>query len=251
MDVRFADSLRLPAAVAGNNTFQSIENSPTAFGYEVAVAQFNGFLGYDCDNLKGVQKVRWDTTARRLELAWANRDVNLNGVLTYSHGSGLVYSSGKEADCNYYLYGLDWATGEVRLRQLLGPEGSFTDDPYYDAGNGLVVMEDGTLYYSGGASLVAVDPQRATSVREARPAVAELTVGPNPTRGRARVTIPEHLRDARATLRVTDTSGRVVRVRRVRGSDVDLHFGHGAAGVYAVRLSVGGRVVAEGRVVVE
>ena len=53
MDIHFADSIRLPAAESFSNTFQLIENSPTVYGYDIAIAQFNGFLGYDCDNVKG------------------------------------------------------------------------------------------------------------------------------------------------------------------------------------------------------
>ncbi len=181
-DVRFADAVALPAAVAGNNTFQSMENSPTVRGYEVAVAQFNGFLGYGCDNRKGVQKLRWDTATRRLELDWVNRDINMNGILTYSSATNLVYSSGKKGDCNYYLYALDWATGAVAIRQLLGPEGTFRDDPYYDAGNGLVIDEAGRLYFAGGASIVAVDRVGASGTARA-PLPEALRLWPNPTRG--------------------------------------------------------------------
>ena len=181
-DLRLADVIALPAAVAGSNTFQSIENSPTVHGYEVAVAQFNGFLGYACDNQKGVQKLRWNPTTRRLELDWVNRDINMNGILTYSGATNLVYSSGKEPDCNYYLYGLDWTTGQLALRELLGPEGTFRDDPYYDAGNGLVIDETGRLYFAGGASIVAVDRLNASGTAQAS-LPERLRLWPNPTRG--------------------------------------------------------------------
>ena len=182
-DPRFAGSLALPASVAISNTFQSIENSPTARGYSIALAQFNGFLGYECINQKGVQRATWDTTANRFQLDWVNQEVNLNGVLTYAGGSGLVYSSGKETDCNYYLYGLDWETGETRVRQLLGPEGSFNDSPFADAGNGLIIDERGTIYFAGGASIVAIDITRRPSGVKTQPAFAKtLRIWPNPAR---------------------------------------------------------------------
>ena len=100
MDIHFADSIQLPAAVSFSNTFQSIENSPCAYGYEIGIAQFNGFLGYDCENIKGVQKVVWDTLTNALEIAWVNSEVNLNGVLTYSVGADMVYGNGKVISVN-------------------------------------------------------------------------------------------------------------------------------------------------------
>ena len=163
MDIHFADSIRLPGARSFSNLFQSIENSPTAFGYDIGIAQFNGFLGYDCENLKGVQKVRWDTEENQLKIAWVNTDINMNGILTYSQGANTVYCSGKESDCNYYYYGLDWDTGELNFRQLLGPEGTFLDDPYYDGGNNNIIDEDGNIYFPGGSSIVKVEiVERAT-----------------------------------------------------------------------------------------
>ncbi|MEO1627843.1 MAG: hypothetical protein AAFV25_22030, partial [Bacteroidota bacterium] len=157
MDIHFADSIQLPAAVSFNNQFQSIENSPTAYGYDIAIAQFNGFLGYDCDNFKGVQKIRWNPQSRKLELAWVNDEINMNGVLTYSKGANTVYCSGKEEDCNYYYYGLDWDTGELNFRYLLGPEGTFLNDPFYDAGNNNIIDENGNIYFPGGGSLIKLE----------------------------------------------------------------------------------------------
>ena len=156
-DMRFAGKISLPAAVSFSNTFQSIENSPCAYGYSIGIAQFNGFLGYDCENIKGVQKITWDTEAHEFRIDWSTTEINMNGILTYSAGSNMVYCSGKEADCNYYYYGLNWDNGELVLRKLLGPEGTFLDDPFYDGGNGNVIDEKGNIYFAGGASLVKVE----------------------------------------------------------------------------------------------
>ena len=246
-DRRFADSIRLPAAVAGNRTFQSIENSPTARGYAIAVAQFNGFLGYDCDNLKGVQRVDWDPGADSLRVEWVNREVNMNGILTYSAGSNLVYSSGKELDCAYYLYGLDWDSGETVVRQRLGPEGTFVSDPFYDPGNALVVDEDGTLYYSGGASLVAVDiVGRSSGGTSVKPVREALDLSPNPTRGLVRVRGDW---PARSRVRVVDTAGRLVQRRRLWGGR--LYLGELPPGTYVVEVGDGRGRVGRGVVVRE
>ncbi|MEM6631810.1 MAG: T9SS type A sorting domain-containing protein [Bacteroidota bacterium] len=183
-DIRFAGSIPLPAAVSFSNTFQSIENSPCAFGYSIGIAQFNGFLGYDCENIKGVQKVTWDTEANEFQVDWSTTDVNMNGVLTYSAGTNLVYGSGKEVDCNYYYYGLNWDTGELDLRKLLGPEGTFLNDPFYDAGNGNVIDEEGNIYFAGGASLVKVERVNQSTSRTSQVEDHNPLFYPNPAQDR-------------------------------------------------------------------
>ena len=180
MDIRFADSVAIPFAVASNNTFQSIENSPTVHGYEIAIAQYNGFLGYDCDNVKGIQKFTWDTANDEFVLNWATDRYNMNGVLLYSSGSNLLYGSGKESDCNYYYYALNWDDGAMEFRKLLGPEGTFTNDPFYDAGNNNIIDEDGNIFFPGGASLIKLEKQNIlTGIDEA--IKTDLLVYPNPT----------------------------------------------------------------------
>lgn len=155
--LHFADVIAIPNAQSFNNLFQSIENSPTAYGYDIAIAQFNGFLGYECDNTKGVSKFRWDQTANQFQLEWTNDTINMNGVLSYSSGSNLLYGTGKELDCNYYYYGLNWENGDIDLKFVLGPEESFPDDPLYDQGVNHIIDEDGSIYYSGSRSLVKLE----------------------------------------------------------------------------------------------
>lgn len=181
-DIRLAGKIQIPNASSFNNTFQSIENSPTVHDYSVAIAQFNGFLGYDCDNVKGVQKFTWDQTLNRFQLDWTNDQLNMNGVLTYSSGANLLYGSGKEEDCNYYYYGLDWNTGDLAIRQLLGPEGTFLDDPFYDAGNANIIDEKGNIYFPGGGSLIKVEiVERAiSSTNSFREHLTYFTPTPNP-----------------------------------------------------------------------
>ncbi len=183
-DIHLAGKIQIPNASSFSNTFQSIENSPTVHGYSVAIAQFNGFLGYDCENVKGVQKFTWDQQLNQFQLDWTNDQLNMNGVLTYSSGADLLYGSGKEEDCNYYYYGLNWNTGELELRQLLGPEGTFLNDPFYDAGNANIIDEEGNIYFPGGGSLVKVEiVQRAvSSTNNLVQEISYFTPTPNPAR---------------------------------------------------------------------
>ncbi|MEL6917558.1 MAG: hypothetical protein AAFO99_07485 [Bacteroidota bacterium] len=156
-DIRLAGKIKLPAAKRFSNKFQSIENSPTVYGYDVAIAQFNGFLGQGKNPLKGVQKVHWNIEKNIFELAWVNTDINMNGVLTYSKGSNLVYGSGREEKCNYYYYGLDWDSGKLRFRKHLGKVCKWLKNPLDDGGCQQIIAEDGSIYYAGGASLVKLE----------------------------------------------------------------------------------------------
>lgn len=220
MPLHFADSIQIPNARSFSNLFQSIENSPTVYGYDIAIAQFNGFLGYNCDNFKGVSKFRWDTLANEFNLEWANDSINMNGVLAYSSGSHLVYGTGKEADCNYYYYGLDWDSGALQLRQLLGPEEGFPDDPFYDQGVNHIIDEDGSIYYSGSRSLVKLQ-RHPTSSSTSYPVRSDETIKiyPNPTATAAWVSEPA-LEGCAYSIYSAD--GRRLTSSRVKNQRIDL-----------------------------
>jgi len=181
MPIRFADSIAIPNAQSFGNLYQSIENSPTAYGYDVAIAQFNGFLGYGCNNAKGVSKFRWDEVNNEFGLEWTNDSVNMNGVLAYSSGSNLLYGTGKEMDCNYYYYGLNWDSGNLELTHLLGQEETFPDDPFYDQGVNHIIDEDGSIYFSGSRSLVKLQRHvLPLSIHEGEKLGVEIEIYPNP-----------------------------------------------------------------------
>lgn len=149
-DRQVAAILPLPHSTPDGAGF-TMENSPTASGWEMAGAQWNGFKP-GCDPLPGVQKWRWDPQARRMSLVWRNDRINMNGVLTYAAGSGLIYSSGRR-DCVYRLYGLDWRSGEVRLDVPLG-----RDARWLDQGNQTVPTADRSLLFGTAEGLVRIRP---------------------------------------------------------------------------------------------
>jgi hypothetical protein len=236
MDIHFADSIQLPAAGTFSNIFQSIENSPCAFGYDFAMAQFNGFLGQPCMTRKGVQKVHWDTLSNALSIAWSDTSININGVLTYSEGSNLVYGSGKEADCNYYYYGLDWNTGGVVMRTLLGPEqGAFFLNVFDDGGNGNVIDEEGNIWYTGGSSLVKLEVvEQTVQVADAPLGSGQIRLVPNPASTSVRIDLP--MGGATSVIMVNDLLGRKVRSIPFVGGTCVLDVSTMPVGAYALSV---------------
>jgi hypothetical protein len=153
-DRRVAAVTELPFATPLEEGF-STENSPTAWGYDITVAQWGG-LKPDCSPPPGVQKLRWNPEQRSLQVVWATDKVHLNGVMTYSAGSGLLYGSGRgPTGCNYTFYGLDWETGEVRLSVPLGSDGRFLDQ-----GNQNTLSDDRSIMVGTEDGIVRLYPTK-------------------------------------------------------------------------------------------
>lgn len=150
-DRRVAAVTPLPYSTPEGDGFTA-ENSPTVWGYDIAVAQYNGF-DPGPNPLPGVQKLTWSPESNTLDIAWATDEVNFNNVLTYSAGTNLVYGTGQR-DGIFYFWGLDWDTGEVALEVLLG-EG----DDYLDQGNQIVIDEDGTAFFSSATGIVRLQSE--------------------------------------------------------------------------------------------
>jgi hypothetical protein len=139
-DVRVASITALPGFRYLGGIYQSVENSPTAHNYSIGCAQYNGFTNYSCNNAKGVVKLNWDTLSNKMSVAWSNSRINFNNVLTYSSATNLVYGNGKESDCYYYFYALDWNTGNIVIRKQLGKE-----EKWNDYGDNISISDDNTL----------------------------------------------------------------------------------------------------------
>jgi hypothetical protein len=154
LDRQIAGITALPNAKPPRAINAAIENSPVAWGYGVAAAQYNGFFGQSCQTLKGVYKCEWNPSTHKWGIKWARNDLNINGVLTYSVASNLVYGSGRENDCCYYYYGLNWDTGQTVWKLKLGTAKKF-DDP----GCANVVGEDGSLIFATQTGIIRLLPK--------------------------------------------------------------------------------------------
>ncbi|QLG45376.1 hypothetical protein [Costertonia aggregata] len=153
-DKRVAAVTILPGSRPARKFMAAVENSPTAFGYGIACAQYNGFLGQSCDTKKGVYKLEWRPATNTMDLIWYRDDINLNNVLVYSTASNAIYGSGKENDCNYYYYSLDWDTGKTMVRKQLG-----TDKRFDDPGDANIVGPDRSITYNSKKCLVRIRPE--------------------------------------------------------------------------------------------
>jgi hypothetical protein len=151
-DRRIAAITPLPYSTPEGEGFTA-ENSPTAWGYDMAIAQYNGFEP-DKNPAKGVQKLRWDPTTRTLPVVWATDAVNFNNVLTYSQGSNLVYGSGRREGI-YHFWGLDWETGQVKLEVPLGDSPNFLDQ-----GNQVTLNDDRSVMFSTATGIVRIWPTK-------------------------------------------------------------------------------------------
>jgi hypothetical protein len=235
-DRRVAGIVSLPGFKNLSNGLQSVENSVCANGYDMAVAQFNGF-NYPCTNAKGVIKCRWDTNKNTLGVVWNNTNVNLNNALTYSRQSNLVYGNGKEADCNYYFYGLDWNTGAVVIRKKLG-----TSEDYNDQGCNISINDDNSLveptstgfiqvkYDKSAALILSTDPGYASDV--------DFTVFPNPILMPGWVSFRLHGEtNSVYLLAIYNAQGQLIHHQRIPNGFTRLDCSDYAKGVYFVRLT--------------
>ena len=153
-DKRLAAIVELPGSRPANKIMTAVENSPTAYGYGIACAQYNGLFGQSCDTKKGVYKLEWKPETDTMELVWHRDDINLNNVLVYSSATNSIYGSGKESDCDYYYYSLDWETGETIAKNRLGSDKRF-DDP----GNSNIIGPYRSIIYNSKKCLIRLKPR--------------------------------------------------------------------------------------------
>jgi hypothetical protein len=150
-DRRVAGVLQLPYSTWEGQGF-SAENSPPVLGYDIAVAQYAGFTPR-CLGPRGVQMARWNPLRKRLELLWANAEVPFNNVMTLSAGSGLVYGSGRDRNCQYVYRGLDRFSGKVAFEIPLGNTNQFSD-----SGNTNALLEDRSIVFGVPEGIARIRP---------------------------------------------------------------------------------------------
>jgi hypothetical protein len=154
-DRRVAGVIALPYSTWEGEGFTA-ENSPPAWGYDIAVAQWAGFQP-DCEPPKGVQMIRWDPATRALKLLWANADVHFNNVMTISAGSSLLYGIGRGADCKYTYQGLDLATGKAAFSLPLDRSNQFND-----GGNSHALNDDRSVIFGVPNGIARIRPVKNT-----------------------------------------------------------------------------------------
>lgn len=175
LDLRVAAVVPLPGSSPVNSFFAAVENSPVAYGYELACGQYNGFTGQVCPTAKGLYKLKWDTASNTMDLQWSRSDINLNNVLMYSRPDNLIYGSGRENDCNFYYYGIDWDSGNTIKRFLMGEE-SFFDDP----GDANIILDDQSIVFNTNERLVQIYPDTPVSTSTAPSDEKRFLISPNP-----------------------------------------------------------------------
>jgi hypothetical protein len=150
-DRRVAGVTALPHSTWEGKGFTA-ENSPPAWGYDIAVAQWSGFTP-DCDPAKGVQMMRWDPAQRALKLLWVNENVHFNNVMTISVGSSLLYGIGRGDDCKFTYRGLDLASGKEVISLPLDKSNRFND-----GGNSHALNDDRSIIFGVSNGMARIRP---------------------------------------------------------------------------------------------
>jgi len=144
--------------VSGYGAFV-VNNSPRGVPWylpKLAQIALIGWLGANPDYQPyGVQKFEWDPDARRLGMAWVNREVSSPSCVPIaSYASGLVYLIGARDD-RWTLEALDGKTGESAFHYVIGGE---RYNPLFAATN---LDESGRVHYATSWGRVRLDPRPA------------------------------------------------------------------------------------------
>ncbi len=92
----------------------------------------------------------------------------------------MVYGNGKEIDCNYYFYGLDWNTGNIVIRKLLG-----NSENYNDPGCNISISDDSTLVEPTATGFIQIKygQNLATNNYDSNEKTSDINIYPNPSNG--------------------------------------------------------------------
>ncbi len=159
-----------------------------------------------------------------------------------SVADNLLYGSGREADCNYYYYGLNWETGATVKRFRLGNQ-PYLDDP----GNANIVLEDGSILFNSKERLVQIYPAGIVSAVTNADLFAGHgpTIYPNPLNDRLNIrrAAPFAGGNGLVELSMFDLSGRLVHQssRRSTSTDITVDLARLPAGIYLTAIQLDGR----------
>jgi hypothetical protein len=153
-DRRIAGVIALPHSTWIGDGFTA-ENSPPAWSYDIAIAQWAGFSP-DCNAPRGVQMVRWEPAQRALKLLWVNPTVHFNNVMTISAGSSLLYGIGRGEQCKFTYRGLDLATGKEVFSLPLDRSNRFND-----GGNSHALNDDRSIIFGVQSGIARIRPSGA------------------------------------------------------------------------------------------
>ncbi len=140
----------------------TVENSPAASGADVVVANYTGYTPDGPrdgrrERATGIVKLRWNEADARFMIAWERPDLQISGVPTISRATGLVYGSGSEPDRQTYFYGLRLSDGATVQRTNVGASYRIKKRAgIFDAGNNIIINDDGSAIWPGGESLVRI-----------------------------------------------------------------------------------------------
>ena len=148
----------------------TVENSPSVFGNDIVFANYSGYTpdgkrDGKKDFAKGVVKLSWNPETDSFQTDWARPDIQVNSILTISDSANRVYGSGAEEDGYTYFYAFrlrndeSGKAGELLTRARVGMSRNSrrrSGDGVFDAGNNVVINDDGSAIWPGGEVLVRI-----------------------------------------------------------------------------------------------
>jgi hypothetical protein len=145
----------LPSAI------RTVENSPPVAGNDVIIANYGGYKINT--SARGVVSVRWDPASQSFQQNWFNGSVQMNGIVTISTASNMVYSSGADSNGRYFFYGLRFRGtssdpgGAVKVSVQIADT---ADAPnVIDAGNQSMLNDDRSIQWSSPNGVVRIVQQ--------------------------------------------------------------------------------------------
>lgn len=148
----------------------TVENSPAVSGKHIVFANYSGYTPDGKKDGKpnfamGVVKLSWDADKQQFQTDWVRRDIQVNSSMTISESANMAYGSGAQSNGYTYFYGFRLQddkygkAGELLVKTRVGPSRDSRkkgNDRVFDAGNNIVINDDGSAIWPGGEVLVRI-----------------------------------------------------------------------------------------------